>query len=156
MCVSKCCAQLALQTLMFSSRFTNPRQVPTFESIGGSTGGLNGRHTQGNDRRLGGKPATGKSFRFVRACVRAVSIAQWERAQNLTPPFSLFPFCPGGFPFSPQSSYPALACFIGIFPKYIPYMLPCVFLNLFNQKKSSRYHKTTFMLSFLDFTPFLF
>ena len=30
------------------------------------------------------------------------------------PPFSLFPFCPGGFPFSPQSSYPALAGFICI------------------------------------------
>ena len=43
-----------------------------------------------------------------------------------------------------------------IFPSYVKYVFPCVFLNLWSQKKTSPYRKTTEILFFRDFTPFMF
>ena len=73
------------------------------------------------DRRLGVSP-TGNSFRFVRACVRAVCLPSGIGSQKWLPPFYLFPwwgaelslFPSWGDAFSlfpsppPQTSYPTL------------------------------------------------
>jgi len=44
------------------------------------------------DRRLGGVSPTGESFRFVRACVRAVCSGSGIAAKVSVPVFSLFPY----------------------------------------------------------------
>jgi len=47
---------------------------------------------------------TGKSFRFVRACVRAVCWGSGNAAKVSVPPFSLFPYGPEAvslFPYAP-------------------------------------------------------
>ena len=46
-----------------------------------------------------GASLTGKSFRFVRACERAVWLPSGIRSQKRVPPFSLFPFVWTSFPF---------------------------------------------------------
>ena len=68
---------------------------------------------------LGGP--SGKSFRLVRACVRAVCMSSEIGVKNPGPGLSLFPFWPAmlslfpwGFPPSPPNSYPALAGLIGL------------------------------------------
>ena len=64
---------------------------------------------------------TGKSFRVVRACVRAVRMPSEIRARNRVRAPSLFPFAVGCFPFSlespplPPTSYPTLVGLIGIY-----------------------------------------
>ena len=42
-----------------------------------------------------------------------------------------------------------------IFPRYVPCIFPCVFLNLWSQEKTSPYRKTT-LIFFIDFIPVLF
>merc|ERR1712078_877529 len=37
-----------------------------------------------------------------------------------------------------------------IFPRYVPCIFPCVFLNLWSQEKRSPYRKTTFLLLFVQ------
>ena len=41
-----------------------------------------------------------------------------------------------------------------IFPRYVPCIFPCVFLNLWSQEKTSPYRKTTFLLLFFRFYTF--
>ena len=44
-----------------------------------------------------------------------------------------------------------------IFPRYVPCIFPCVFLNLWSQEEISPYHKKTNGNIFIrDFTPFIF
>ena len=43
-----------------------------------------------------------------------------------------------------------------IFPSYVPYIFPCVFLNLWSQEKKSPYRKTTFLLLFLQILHLLY
>ena len=56
-------------------------------------------------RRLGGvssplgRPPRNREIVSCRACVRAVN-ARWKCTSNVIPAFSLFPLCPGAFPFS--------------------------------------------------------
>ena len=46
--------------------------------------------------------------------------------------------------------------YIYIFPRYVPCIFPCVFLNLWSQEKTSPYRKTTFYFYFSDFIHFIF
>ena len=44
-----------------------------------------------------------------------------------------------------------------IFPRYVPCIFPCAFLNLWSQEKTSPYRRTTLLLFiFSDFTPSIF
>ena len=64
---------------------------------------------------VGGLSSTGKSFRVVRACVRAVCMSSEFGAKKCGRPLSLFLLAVGGFPFSlspPPISYPTSAGFI--------------------------------------------
>ena len=46
--------------------------------------------------------------------------------------------------------------YIYIFPSYVPYIFPCVFLNLWSQEKTSPYRKTTFLLLFFQILYLLY
>ena len=52
------------------------------------------------ESEVGGLSSTGKSFRVVRACVRAVCMSSEFGAKIYGLPLPLFPFPAGGFPFS--------------------------------------------------------
>ena len=46
-----------------------------------------------------GRPPRNREIVSCRACVRAVN-ARWKCTSNVIRAFSLFPLCPGAFPFS--------------------------------------------------------
>ena len=46
--------------------------------------------------------------------------------------------------------------YIYIYPRYVPCISPCVFLNLWSQEKTSPYRKTMEILFSRDFIPFRF
>ena len=43
-----------------------------------------------------------------------------------------------------------------IFPRYVPCIFPCVFLNLWNQEKTHPYRKTTFLLQVFQILRLLY